>query len=78
MYMGFNHWFGAGRNVRSDTKRDVVSVREWKSVAHDLRICADSGLCADCGQETKWACDWDLMRKAADVIEAMAKEMGLE
>lgn len=51
---------------------------EWKSIMHSLRVCADSGLCADCGQEPKWACDWDLMRKAADLIERMAKELGLE
>lgn len=51
---------------------------DWKSITHSLRVCADSGLCADCGQEPKWACDWDLMRKAADLIERMAKELGLE
>lgn len=61
-----------------DPVERMVELEDWKSIARDLRICADKGLCADCGQEAKWACDWNLMRKAADLIEAMAKEMGLK
>lgn len=74
--------FRARNRVRGDAGNDpverLVELEGWKDIARDLRICADAGLCADCGQETKWACDWDLMRKAADLIEAMAKEMGLK
>lgn len=81
MCMGIRDWLGLrrGHGVHScGCFSGSVGVSDWKSIAHSLRICADSGLCADCGQEPKWACDWDLMRKAADVIETMAKEMGLE
>lgn len=81
MCLGIRDWLDLrrGHGVHSrGSVNEPVGVSGWKAVEQDLRTCADNGLCADCGQELKWACDWDLMRKAADVIEAMAKEMGLE
>ena len=72
------HWLGLWDGNGNHTRQRDVVLGEWKAVAHDLRVCADNGLCADCGQDTKWACDWDLMRKAADLIEMMAKEMRLD
>lgn len=81
MRLGIRDWLGLRRGHWVHSRVSVnesLGVDNWKAVVHDLRTCADNGLCADCGQEPKWACDWDLMRKAADVIEAMAKEMGLK
>lgn len=38
-----------------------------------LRMCAEGAPCSDCPQRPKkWNCDWNLMGKAADLIEHLA------
>ena len=71
------YWLGLRNGDGVYTRADGELVRKWKSIAHDLRHCSIGKPCADCERDAKWDCDWRLMGEAADLIEKMAKELGL-